>query len=356
MNVNGLYEREEYNSIDLLKFVFSFMIVAIHSNLLEIDNSVVAWLIQSLLFRMGVPFFFVVSGFFLAKKLRSVGRDNAKECNNITKKYCQKLLPPLIFWGLVGLIFYVYDLIKQGKDFTKIIMYVCRTVAYPLSAMWFIFALIIGSIILTFIFVKFKSFKTIWLVYSIITYSYLLLCNNYFFIIEGTSLENFFRLYLKVFASARNGVFLSPTFMGIGFILSGLTVQERGYKYRVYLILGLIFSYIIYGVEAYLLFNKSSVDDKGFFISQVFVVTFLTMVAINFNLKINLPYKSIRRFSTTIYFVHSTIISILKIIFDFSYFGVYGGLVLFSSSAIIALIVAVLTSRIKNKKVHLIFG
>mgnify|MGYP007070012407 CR=1 FL=1 len=47
--------------IDIAKFFFAVGIVAIHSKLLKSDNTIV-WLFLHCIFRLGVPFFFFVSG------------------------------------------------------------------------------------------------------------------------------------------------------------------------------------------------------------------------------------------------------------------------------------------------------
>ena len=55
-------------TIDLLRFVFSLMIIAVHTDLF-VDVSTPLYYVFSLgLARAGVPFFFIVSGFFYRQK------------------------------------------------------------------------------------------------------------------------------------------------------------------------------------------------------------------------------------------------------------------------------------------------
>lgn len=91
------HSTNQYNSIDLLKLLMAICVVAIHSGILNLEVYP-EWIISSMLLRLGVPFFFVVSGFFLAGKLFKPERNTA-DGRQIVKDYCMKLFPPLILWG-----------------------------------------------------------------------------------------------------------------------------------------------------------------------------------------------------------------------------------------------------------------
>lgn len=59
------------NGIDLFKFLFSFAVVAIHAHLLDgLEGNFVAAL--RIVENLAVPFFFIVSGFFLGGKISVV--------------------------------------------------------------------------------------------------------------------------------------------------------------------------------------------------------------------------------------------------------------------------------------------
>ena len=61
--------RKQYNSMDLAKFIMAFAVIAIHTDPLgDCDNAyVIAWFESTV--GMAVPFFFLASGYLLAKKL-----------------------------------------------------------------------------------------------------------------------------------------------------------------------------------------------------------------------------------------------------------------------------------------------
>ena len=70
MNTASQKERKENHTIDFLKLFFALCIVGIHTDLVKIFPSEhTQWYVMQVVFRMGVPFFFVVSGYFLGRKL-----------------------------------------------------------------------------------------------------------------------------------------------------------------------------------------------------------------------------------------------------------------------------------------------
>lgn len=60
-------DKKVYSNIDLLKFIFSFFIIIIHTNAFCDVNEVADYAFGNIITRIAVPFFFVSSGFFFAK-------------------------------------------------------------------------------------------------------------------------------------------------------------------------------------------------------------------------------------------------------------------------------------------------
>ena len=75
----------------LLKLIFAVGVVAIHTKVLN-GADTTSWLTLHVFFRLGVPFFFCVSGFFLYRAYAK--SDNV---NGTTVKYLKRLVIPLIF-------------------------------------------------------------------------------------------------------------------------------------------------------------------------------------------------------------------------------------------------------------------
>ena len=58
--------RKRYDLVDLNKFVFAICIVALHTKALSILPAHVEWVIEHMIFRLAVPFYFVMSAYFLS--------------------------------------------------------------------------------------------------------------------------------------------------------------------------------------------------------------------------------------------------------------------------------------------------
>lgn len=56
-------EKKSIRGIDLFKFIFSLMIVAMHANMLNPDNPL-QYKIQLTVFSLAVPYFFICTGYF----------------------------------------------------------------------------------------------------------------------------------------------------------------------------------------------------------------------------------------------------------------------------------------------------
>ena len=83
-------KKEIIHGFDLIKFIFAFFVVAIHT---EIFGAYIY-----LLVRIAVPLYFVISAYMLFKGMS--GKDK-KEQLNILKKYVIRNLLLYLFWFIV---------------------------------------------------------------------------------------------------------------------------------------------------------------------------------------------------------------------------------------------------------------
>ena len=76
-------QKKSFAYVDLLKLVFAILIFLLHA--LIIDES---WLFTKVVVRIGVPFFFVASGFFWHNKIQS----NREKSWKYTWRFLKRLL------------------------------------------------------------------------------------------------------------------------------------------------------------------------------------------------------------------------------------------------------------------------
>ncbi len=90
-------ESKRNNSIDIFRYVAALLIVAHHTDLFADVNPYLSYLFSQVITRIGVPFFFAVSGYFYTKKLENCGGSEWSCCF----KYVKRLLVTYAFWSAV---------------------------------------------------------------------------------------------------------------------------------------------------------------------------------------------------------------------------------------------------------------
>ena len=92
--IEKLSDKTEFFAVDFFRVVFALGVVTIHFGLLgDIDRNL-DYFVVNVLARLGVPFFFLVSGFFLQKKL-----DDAEK----VKAYVRRLVQLYLLYTLLYL-------------------------------------------------------------------------------------------------------------------------------------------------------------------------------------------------------------------------------------------------------------
>lgn len=84
-----------YDNIDFFRYIFSIIIIILHMRpFLETSNQL-DLAFNNIVSRICVPFFFVVTGYFVAKK--------EKDNPNYIKKYIKSMIPLYLTWCLIYL-------------------------------------------------------------------------------------------------------------------------------------------------------------------------------------------------------------------------------------------------------------
>lgn len=88
---------KQYDMVDFVKFVGSIMIFTMHGKAFG-DNKYLLFIFE-LLTRWAVPFFFIISSYFLEKKIMEKQDDRA----DIIRHYCKRLFGLYMVWLLINL-------------------------------------------------------------------------------------------------------------------------------------------------------------------------------------------------------------------------------------------------------------
>ena len=275
-------------------------------------NPNVNYFITQGIFRQAVPFFFVVSGYFLGKKIT----DNLENIDYIYKNYIKRLFVPLVFFSLINVLL---ESIKMNSYMSGPVIFreiIKHVVFYPWGALWFVQACIVGALLL-YPFVK-RNIYLGALIVALLLYLWALVCNNYFFVVQGTFLEPYIHVFMNTCVSARNGVFVGFVYLAIVFF-----VARKNTNVSVPFV---IIALLVYFIEILWLKNKASLDDSALYISQLLVVPIIFIKALNFSVNISDEtslmlrnfsvgmYLLLRNFSVAMYLLHRPVISVLDIV------------------------------------------
>ena len=305
-------EKSTLGNIDIAKFFFAVCIIALHTGVHNVFSGDMNFYIEKIFFRTAVPFFFVASGFFFGKKIYS-NNSYKHEINNSLKKYCLRLFKPLVFFSLVNiafqLVYYIYSKININTVLLKIGQSI---VFYPLGALWYVQACIVG-VVLLYPFLKKKKIKTA-LFIGVLLYSFALICNNYYFLVDESFVKKYVDLYLTICVSARNGLFTGFLFLAIGVFFSQHHNKMTSNKKLFFCTT--VLSVIVFVLEIILL-KKFGLyaDDGSLYISHIIFIPFLFCALSIIPCKIDDNITVLlRNLSTGIYFLHRPVLFVVSFV------------------------------------------
>ncbi len=330
--------KRDFGYIDIVKFIFSIFIIALHTLVLESFNIDVNWYITHCIFRLVVPFFFVTSGFLYGIKIL-----NNKEIDVVTNNYIKKLLYPFVFWLLVGIIpefVQTFD----GNLFLTILNLIRKVFFYPWGALWYILALMVAIFIVS----KFykRSKFTLPIIIGFFLYIFALISNSYYFVIDDINIFKIIvDLYNKIFISSRNGIFVGILFVSIGVFLAKMYRNGNLFSLRKNVILCLV-CYLILIFEVTFIRNRAYIEDNSLFVIMPFLMFFF--VSILLQISNNKRYTKLRSYSICLYLVHRPVIAYIGLFSNLLY-----GIKLFIVVVIISFVISYFIIKSKNKYIKL---
>lgn len=298
-----------YWSIDIAKLFFCICIVVTHTRLLSYLPSVPRAIINGTIVRAAVPFFFIVSGFFLGQSIEKRGYYIA------IKRYVYRMLKPLIIFESIGVLINVAYMIKDRHNtFEIIITNIQEILFYPRVSMWFLQACIVGACM---VYALRKIELNVQLLIGIFLFCIALLCNNYYEISEKLGANKIVEQYLNICISARNGVFYGYCFLVIGQLLYFHRASfEKWSKYKTIGLL--IIAYAAYVLESLYVDKLYRADDGSLFILQLATVPLIIIALIRLAIKYPISWRGAivcRKYSTGIYYVQKIVLYVVEAVF-----------------------------------------
>ena len=280
--------------IDVMKVLMAFVVVSIHTT---------SWPLLGLK-EVAVPFFFIVSGYFLCRKLTG----DRKADLGIIREWVFKILKLYLIWTAVYLPFTVYGFLQDGLSLKQSLLLFVRNLlfvgenfmSWPL---WYLLAMI-WSGILAYLLRALKA--PIWVM--LLTGVVLAAIPHY---LGGNA------LFCKVFKGADNLVFTGPFYIALGGLL-------KRYHFQLPLWAGILVTAAGLAGMQFTMFALP-IAAAGFFL----LARELPMRFVSEELS-----KTFRDVSETIYLVHMIFAGILMLVFGLDKGALLFGLTsLFSATA-----------------------
>ncbi len=316
--------KKRYNAIDLTKFIMAIFVIAVHTHpLIGVNNTTVSKIYISIVY-IAVPFFFIVSSYFLFIKVNKFDEDKGKE---IITSYIKKMIKLYIIWNIIFLPMAIYEYNKEGYSLTKSAIYYIRGFFfvgehYYSWPLWYLLSTIYSAIF--FLILKKKNVKeNNILIISIVIFILACIMNylsDNISKLDGISYDIAFLINLT-FSSGR--IFTGIFYMSIGMYFSKHKEKIPKNMLIVLFILALIFSTYYY-------------ND----ICEAIMGITIFLIVRDIELKDRKIYYYFRKTSTIMYFMHMIFFFIYSLLVGFDNAkGLDGFFVSFVSSVIFSVII-----------------
>ena len=277
-------------ALDILKLLMAFMVVALHSGFLNDITLLGEYLTVNGVFRIAVPIFLIINGFYFYSVLSKGAEIN----------WLKKILTLYVVW----MVFYSYFWFSL-TDFSFInIAKLAHQIIIGYHHLWYISGLIGASIIL----IVFRKCTSLNLMISIVFTFVLGVLIQYlgnYHVFEGTIFDKLFNYHWF----HRNLLLFSYPFFCIGYLINKHSFHNT-VSFKLAGVLSVLGVLVLLG-ESYINYHQDG-RDGGFdnFLSLALVCPFIFILFMNS--KVSGSNKNIALYSSAIYFIHSFVLSVFK--------------------------------------------
>ena len=306
---NQLSNKTEFFAVDYFRLLFSVGIVALHLRPLMDVNNVLDYFLSQVLSRLGVPFFFLVSGFFLQKKL-----DDSKKI----KAYLVKLFRLYLVYTLLYMPQIVYGYINGEAGFLLNAVFFIKEFIFTGSYihLWYFVGLMVATLLLYLFVRKLKLSDKHIMAIVLVLYVIGTVMNAYLqpfiysitvpFSEMGTVGKQYLllSLYFKFFYTTRNGLFFGFPYLFFGYLIA----KNKESIYRKNYFLMAIVSFIVMTGEAFIahkVFGAGGQDMLFMLLpTSIFVFLFILFIDCKNNQRNAHISKHTREISVLYYGLH----------------------------------------------------
>lgn len=212
-------QRRSYGAIDNFRLAAAFLIVAIHTAPLESFSSTADFLVTYCIGRIAVPFFLMVTGFFVLAPYQRFGGHSSEMAENVTLKLEKFLKKTAALYG-VSIVLYLPVKIYAGQwEMNPGIWLKEIFFDGPFYHLWYLPAVLIGCLFLVGM-MCLCSPMTI-SVMTVVLYVIGTAGDSYYQLIsQAPFLKTVYEGIFFVSSYTRNGIFFAPVFLWMGVLIA----------------------------------------------------------------------------------------------------------------------------------------
>ena len=324
-----------FGMVDVLRLVFAIGVAAIHTMAFQSVNENLRIATSMGGCRIAVPFFFIVSGYFLYNRINS-----EKE----PKSTLKRLLILYFTWVLIELIT-LLPMVLSNLNIPIIILIKRLLLIGVTGSLWYISSLIITICIISPLLKRDKVIPL--LIIGTILYLFGTTGDTYYGFFENTMVSSLNSAYVSVFMMPQVGITEAVLFVTLGVIVNKYKLNEKVKKAGLLSIL----SIILLLIETFVLNKTGIAKDANMYLSAIIAAPLIFIWAINYGKNISTKFtKACREYSLGIYCSHQIIMINLAIFIPVLYSNT---LVRFLCTLFISVLVITGIRRSKAKNILL---
>lgn len=298
MNTQIVEGNKEYTGIDLFRIIAVILVVMNHTYPLADISENVDFIVSRIIARIAVPFFFMVSGYFV---LYSVSGKN-KNYKNVFKSVI-KLIRLYSIAILIYSPIYIYSGYISGN---KGILECIKDLLFngTFYHLWYLPAAIIGILLVSALLKKLSMLQVF--IITILLYVIGLFGDSYYGVAQQIPIvKGLYNYIFMFFDYTRNGIFFAALFLTLGAMISRQKLKAN----KEIMMYGFIGSLLLMVIEG-LLLNKFQVQrHSSMYILLLPVMYFLFQWILLWKTK---NYKRFRNISMIIYIIHPLMIILVR--------------------------------------------
>lgn len=306
-----------YQNLNILKYISSILIIVLHLRPFFNFSNELDLAFNNIITRICVPIFFIITGYFVAKK--------EKENKNYIKEYIKKTIPLYLIWSLlyipviIGTIIQYVPIINEyisKINITLPLLIILSIILLPIIVLvalcytgvyyhlWYFPAIIFSLLVL-------KKWKQKFNIKYLLIISFILLlfgATETYYGVLPLSIKRTLFYYYNIFFTTRNFLFF-----GLFYVVLGYYVGTKEKAYSKYCFLKLIVSFFLLTFEAILLHDTNRLNSN-ILLSCIPLTYYLFISSIYITNSVKLDFQ-FGTYSKYYYLIHPMVVFVISLLY-----------------------------------------